>query len=383
MLQELINDPSINRVEIPPGEWRVSPLSITRTGLTLHLQAGASLIAKRGVYAGTDTVIKLPRSATLRPSNITIEGEGPTSVIGFDDDETYQGEHRHAIGVFNSDDVRIANLKIQNTYGDGITVGDDGETDLSLKRCRRVTLEDLQIDRASRNGVAWVSCEDFTARRISVTNVGPIAPGVAPTGPWAGLDIEPDQSEQSLSGVIEDFSVDGCDGSGILLELASAACDQDENLMSVAISDVSISNAGGAGIRIVNAFSYLKGSILVENLETNLTGRAGIAIRDKSADGPTVVIDGCEISLANQGMATFENTAPVVVYKQTADLDYPLWRDDCGNVELRDVAAVANLLPKRADLIGRSDGFVVRDIIVEISGDGTVGLENTSNVTVL
>lgn len=379
-IQNWLDTPSVTLIVVPAGEWRVKPLLIRRSNLTVRLAAGASLFAERRSLGPTENIIKLPRLADGRVANVTIEGDGTTSVIGFDADESYVGEHRHAIGVFNSDHVTIRRLRIQNTYGDGVTVGDDGETRLSLKRCRHVTLEDLEIDRASRCAVSWVSCEDFAARRIVATNIRPIATGVAPTGPWTGLAIEPDQSEQALSGVVEDFTVDGCDGSGINIELANAACDQDANIARVRISRPTVRNAGGAGIRLVNAFEHLRGSFTVEGATVEGTGRAGITVRDKAHSGPNVVFRDCTVAAANGGDSeSVENQAPIVVYKQTANLTFQLWRVQDGAITL-DATVTDNALPDLVWVAGRSDGFEIHNVTGKVIGSGAVHVEHANGI---
>lgn len=378
-IQLFLDIAGVTRVTVPAGEWRTKPLLVRRSGATLHLAAGASLLAERGSLSSTANIIKLPRLADGRVARVTIEGEGPTSVIGFDDDEAYQGEHRHAIGVFNSDDVLIRTLRIQNTYGDGISVGTDDETAPLLRRSRRVVIENVEIDRASRNGVALVAAQDCVVRRVTITNVGPIAAGVAPTGPWAGIDVEPDESSQPMSCVLEDVTVDGCDGSGIKVELANAACDQDGYQMSLVVRRATVRNAGGAGLNVSNGFDYLHGSMTFEDCTVEGSGDAGIVVKDKALSGPSLSFARCSITGANQGAGEHENQAPIVVYKQTEDLEYPRWRVQDGGVTL-DVAVTGNELPDRVWVAGRSDGFEVHNVTGTVTGEGGIHVEHATGV---
>ncbi len=375
-LQAYIDNPLVRSIRLPPRVWEVPPLYIARSNLTITIEAGAVLQARRDSVTGGESLINILGANTTRPSNINIVGVGDVgdtrSKIGFDPFDTYSsGEHRHAIKITNADNIRVSGLVIDRTFGDGIYVGDDGELDPDLRNCTNITLEDLQIYNTSRNAISIVSARHCRVSDILIDGVEPVVPGVASNGPQAGIDIEPNSDENSLTDIqIENITVRNCYrlGAGALnIELAHGRCTQDGGLADITVSNLDVENCPFA-VRIVNAFDVLGGSISVTGL-TAVTDYSPIFIRDKVFEGVSVSISGT-VTGNRVHTTELEGSAPVVIAMQSAS-DFIRFLVQNGNVTL-DVDALDNRAPYLAYIAGRSTTYRISNIFGAVRGRGSV-----------
>jgi len=96
-------------------------------------------------------------------------------------------EARHGIRLQSALDFTITGLTVRDTQGDGIYV--DGLTDIGFSQ--NVTIQDVVIDNAFRNGIGVISVQDLLIdNSVIVNTVG--------TSPRAGIDFEPDISSKRI-----------------------------------------------------------------------------------------------------------------------------------------------------------------------------------------
>jgi len=370
-------------VAVPNGEtWITGPLRVP-SNKTIYIEAGVRIKGKIGAFVTGDDAIFIMRrttSSSPRPSNISIIGTNYLSKarIEFDpnDPNIYNDERRHAFAITNSDNILIDNIQITYTYGDGIFIGDDNQAfePKANRNSTYVTVRNSIIDRASRNGISINAGKHILIQNCAIRNTFSIKPGIASNGPWAGVDIEPDQSEHPLT----DIQINDCDffdnkTHGILMELANAAADQDNYNISISVDRARVDGSGISGHWITNALPHLKGSILVKNGYVKNTNSAGIVVRDKAKVGPAVefrdlTIDN--VNLTNPGQPN--DVAPIVVYKQTVSPPSSLNFTD-GEIYLNHLIVANNA--QRAYVLraaGRS-GYLMNHVW------GSIDLQNSSN----
>ena len=382
-LQALLDSPAVTDVTIPSGVWEVDPLVISRGNLTMRLAAGAWIRAKAGAFVTTDPVLRIRGANGPRPAAVRILGEGATSVLGFPEGEDYGSEHRHGVKITNCDDVILRGFRVQTTYGDGVYIGDEDEVNATLRCCSNVELLDLEIDGASRNGVAVTGVRGLRMRDVAITNVEPQNENVAQGGPGAGIDIEPNHSTQPLTGLdISRVTVAATSGPGINIELANAACSQDGYTADIAIDDVSIADVGDAGVRMVNNFVALVGKLLLTGVTVNGAGVAGLEVRDKALVGMALEVRRTVFRSVNLSAEQGDrNSAPIVFHKQTADLEYFRWRMQDGGAHLEQVEAENNSREALVTMVGRTDGpYYVSSVTGRVRGSGRIRTAVTQDI---
>jgi hypothetical protein len=246
---------------------------------------GVRIKAKTDAYTDEAAIFNILQAAGgPRPHNISIVGESrrDKARLEYDPvDHAYGNDERgHAISITNADDIVVRNVHIRHTYGDGIYIGDDNKSHPKpQRRSTNVQVLDSVIERASRNGIAITAGEHILIQNVVIRETRPIKPSVASNGPWAGIDIEPDQSEHPLT----DIQISQCDllrnlGNGVLIELANAAADQDGYSISITVDRTKIDESGRAGFWIAHASPHLKGGVLFKDLEIDGVNRDGTRI---------------------------------------------------------------------------------------------------------
>ena len=137
------------------------------------------------------------KGASLK--NVTLKGYGATLKMRrdlFNSGKPYKpSEHRHAIVVYASQNVKILGLTINDAGGDGIMVG--GLTHSSYNK--DVLIQDVLITNAYRNAISIISAENLTIDNAILINT-------SGTSPQGGLDFEPDHEQQR----IVNFTVRNC-----------------------------------------------------------------------------------------------------------------------------------------------------------------------------
>jgi hypothetical protein len=251
--------------------WITGPLFVPSNRRVL-IGPGVRIKAKADAYTGDAAIFNiLQQAGGARPSDIAIVGESynDKARLEYDPvDHLYSRDERgHAISITNADNILVRNVHIRYTYGDGIYIGDDNKSHPKPeRRSTHVQVLDSVIERASRNGISITAGEHVLIQNVAVRETRSIKPSVASKGPWAGIDIEPDQSEHPLT----DIQINRCDlignaGHGVLIELANAAADQDGYSISIKVDRARIDRSGRCGFWITNALPHLKGTLLFKD----------------------------------------------------------------------------------------------------------------------
>ena len=123
---------------------------------------------------------------------MTLKGYGATLKMRrdlFTGGKPYKrSEHRHAVILYASRNIKILGLTIQDAGGDGIMIG--GLTHSSFNK--DVLIKDIRVTNAFRNAISVISAQNLTIDNAVLINTN----GTSPQG---GLDFEPDHEKQRLS----------------------------------------------------------------------------------------------------------------------------------------------------------------------------------------
>lgn len=190
------------------GKPWITDTLILRSDLELILADGVVLKALPGSFH--------QRSAFLLKmddlKNIVIRGEGKALIEmnkkDYQNPKLYQwSEWRHAISLRGSHNVKIENLTVRSSGGDGIYVG-QGRTP-----CRNILIDKVICEDHHRQGISIISVEGLTIRNSSFNSTGG-------TPPQAGIDIEPNHFSNSLQKIlVENCEFNNNTSAGFMIHL--------------------------------------------------------------------------------------------------------------------------------------------------------------------
>jgi hypothetical protein len=154
------------------------PISINKNGLfvrsnkTIYFPPNALLKFQGPAKTKLNDVLKIYNAENVTIINPTIEGSKYSKLA-------QEGEWSAGICILNSKNVQIQNLKITNTYGDGLFIGsEDGGF------CENIKIIGGWIDNARRNGLSITSGRNIFVEKLLISNT-------SEHEPEAGVDIEP------------------------------------------------------------------------------------------------------------------------------------------------------------------------------------------------
>ena len=350
-IQGALNDHTIRILRIKKGgplsgqeDWPIRSLKVppNRRNLEIILEPGVRLRAKLGAaIAATDSLLMIAGSGTSRPYNIVVRGASYNNKgrIEYRTEDMYTGEWRHGIQITNADRVTIDQIRVDNTYGDGIYIGDGGSDAIPItaRYASDVIIRNTEIDHASRNGIAVVAGKNILIQNCVIKNISKLNPIDGPNGPWAGIDIEPDDDKHPLTNIrVEDCDFYNTGGYAINVALNNAACNMDGRMMGFVASRPRVLSSRSGGIRITGAPAHLKGTIRFENASISNTAFAALHVVDKAFEGPRVEFFNTLINNSNTSPAATEaeTRAAIVVNKERTD---SILAATAGNVFLHNV----------------------------------------------
>ena len=192
-------------------------------------------------------------------------------------------EHRMVIALRAVRDVRIVNLTLQSSGGDGIYVGGYGTNGY----CENVLIDRVVCDDHHRLGMAVISAANLTVRDSVFKNT-------RGTNPNSGVDMEPNYPGERLSGI----RFENCVFENNTLAGLYISCGLNGEAEPVGITArhcVFRGNANGLNIAFHSKTTPPRGS--VEFLDCEFYGNgAGISLNDPAAEGASVAFIRCTLS---------------------------------------------------------------------------------------
>jgi hypothetical protein len=301
----------------------------------IEFEEGATLRALPGGFRD-----KTSPMFSVGGENITIKGHHAT--LTMNREEYTDGEWRAGVYIYQASNVYIDNLKVVGAGGDGFTIK-------GIKTPENITLVNVVADKCVRNGISIISGRNVTIRGATLTNTDQNGRGAGTHGPWAGLDVEPnnDPGEVLDNISLEDLHTNGNAGAGLQFTL--------HNMPSTTIkvtnfrSEYDGRNGHGVGLYFggilfdsggLNPSQPVKGQILIEGARIVSPNGSGVLWRSWSANQPKTV---------------FRNTIIENPGAQTGNMNR------CGlYYNVRDTSFSAKYQPG-AHLNVEVDGLVVKD----------------------
>ena len=269
-------------VDKQDAPWTVTPLTL-RSDLELVLEEGVEIVAKVGAFLPKGDC--LMRAANVE--NLTIRGEGAGATLRMRKPEYWEApyeksEWRHGISILSSKNVKIENLRIAETGGDGIYLG----VATRGVPCRDVVIRRVDCVANNRQGISVISVDGLLIEDSVLRDT-------FGTAPQSGIDFEPNREDEQISNVVmRRVLSENNAGDGFLFYLGNLDSDGPET--TVEIVDCRAVRNRGCGFYWsakggVNR--ALPGKTLVENCELLGNGRGILAINKTTACGPLVFRD--------------------------------------------------------------------------------------------
>ena len=216
-----------------------------RSQLELLLEDGVVIEAKKNAFKSLGAFL----FTAVNCNNITIRGKGKVILRmrkkDYQNKKLYKhSEWRHLFGFKGCQNIKLQNLTLESSGGDGIYLG----TTKKAPYCKDVLLEDLVIDNHHRQGISIISAENLIIRRCKITNT-------SGTAPAAGIDFEPNsrpKGQRLVNCLVEDCVISGNEGGGIILY--TVYMEGKRPSQSITVRNCLIENNSTAGISINNSF---------------------------------------------------------------------------------------------------------------------------------
>ena len=333
-------------VDKQDAPWTVTPLTL-RSDLELVLEEGVEIVAKAGAFRPKGDC--LTRAANVE--NLTIRGEGTGATLRMRKPEYWEApyeksEWRHGISILSSKNVKIENLRIAETGGDGIYLG----VATRGVPCRDVVIRRVDCVANNRQGISVISVDGLLIEDCVLRDT-------FGTAPQSGIDFEPNRKDEQISNVVmRRVLAENNAGDGFQFYLGNLDSDGPET--TVEIVDCRAVRNRGCGFYWSakgGPNRALPGKTLVENCELLGNGRGILAINKTTACGPLVFRDvrlttpsaDAEAPVADEKAANFviaKTASPGagITLRANADGTEPLGGVAFENVEIVDADALEN-----------------------------------------
>lgn len=172
--------------------------------------------------------------------------------------------------------VTLANLDLEGVPTDAVTV--TGRNN-GLGHAGKVTIRNNLIRGAKRNGISVVGAVDVTIDGNTITGVGLVGMQNPESGPWAGIDVEPDVASYPIERVtISRNTISGNGGSGVLLALVTANG-------RPGIADRIRLSGNAITFNGLKAGSFLRGGVCLQGGQSNGGGTLRLVANEIAGNG--------------------------------------------------------------------------------------------------
>lgn len=243
--------------------WIVRPLFL-ESDQEIVLEEGAVVMARNGGFRGRGDSLFTAREK----ENITLRGRGALVMRKKDyQNPPYEkAEWRNCLTLRGCRNVRVEDLRLASSGGDGIYVGRGADKRIP---CQNVTIRNVTCEDHHRQGISVITAENLLIEGCTLR-------GTKGTPPQAGIDYEPNKADEPLVNcVLRDCLIEDNAGYGILMYLG-ALRDESEPI-SIRVEDCQVRHNGQGAVGILGAGSAkgLRGNITLHG--TTLEGKQDLA----------------------------------------------------------------------------------------------------------
>ena len=281
-------------------------------------EPGAVVKAKRGEFRGKGDC--LFRAAGRK--DLTLRGTGATFRMHKSDyhKPPYElAEWRHALSIRGCENVTIEGLTILESGGDGIYLGAGSNRETN----RNVTIRNVVCDGNNRQGISVITAENLLIEGCVFRNT-------QGTAPQAGIDFEPNHSEERLVNcVLQNCRSENNDGHAYHIYLGHL--NEQSAPVSIRFQDCSSKGCRRystyVGVANRHGKRTVRGTIEYVGCRFEADAIGGVYVRGNEADGCRVRFVRCEVIRRDEKPA---GLAPITI-EAPRRLDL-----DVGNIEIGD-----------------------------------------------
>ncbi|CAG5002039.1 hypothetical protein DYBT9275_02791 [Dyadobacter sp. CECT 9275] len=302
--QKLLDNAAIKDIFFPLPEvsYRINSITI-RSNKTITFQDGA-------VVHGLGLLTTYQRMVNMVDiSNVTIRGY---RVVFKDTKTAYPGinptpnSQRHLFLIQGCSNIVIEGIAANDSGGDGFYIG----ATTTQKFCQNVKLINVSADNNKRQGLSIVSGKSVHVTGSSFTGTKDDTPG-------AGIDVEPNASDEFLQDIrITDCKTGSNEGGGLLIAL---------NALNGSLNpvDIVVTNhhdyASRYGFIASPAIGTAYGTVIIQNSTWETNGLHNALVSNYSASFPRIKFENCQGINANEenSAATTYGTA-MIVFREAA-----------------------------------------------------------------
>ena len=276
--------------------WVVTPITL-RGDLELIFEDGVEVEAKKGGFLGKlDCLFKATDAR-----NLVIRGEG--TVVLRMHKRHYQmaaykkSEWRHGISLLGCENVRVENLTVRETGGDGIYLSRSN----TLNGCRHVVIRNVISDANHRQGLSVIAGSDLLIENCVFKNTE----GAAPE---AGFDIEPNGDGQSAERItVRNCLSENNGGAGFITYFLKLSAEKSPPLDITFENCRVVNNKGAAFVVGAVGDNNPSGTIRFLGCTAENTQGPGIYLYDKSRNRARIRFENCTLKNVAQS-----NRGPIV-----------------------------------------------------------------------
>lgn len=230
--------------------WLVQPL-LLESNQEIVFEDGVVVMAREGAFRGRGDSLLTARDG----ENITLRGPGGSLVMRKQDyrKPPYEkAEWRHCLSLRGCRNIRVQGLRLAASGGDGVYIGRGTGHRI---HGQNITIKDVTCEDHYRQGISVITAENLLIEGCTLR-------GTEGTAPQAGIDFEPNQSDEHLANcVVRNCVIEHNAGYGILLYLGSLRAESDP--ISIAVDQCHVRDNGQGALAILGAkhADGLRGSI--------------------------------------------------------------------------------------------------------------------------
>ena len=332
-------------VDKQPSPWIVGKTLLLVSNQEIVFEEGVELLAKKGCFKGkTDCLLRLRNI-----QNVTLRGEGKGATLkmrkaDYHTAEYEKAEWRHCVSILSSQNLKILNLNMVESGGDGIYLGIATQNSWP----ENIVIKDVVCDGNNRQGISVISGVNVLVENVRMINT-------KGTAPEAGIDFEPNRANEP----IRNFVMRNCEtrnnaGAGYEMYLPNMAT-------AIGPLEITFENCTAVGdkkspfimVAPNGPGKTIDGQISVSNCEFRDAGN-GVVLRGMSSQGFKTLFDGVKIRNCGKG----NQKHPAIMVNLG-----PKDEETAGNIEFRNVMV---------------EDDVARDVFRFIDGGLQGGLEKIS-----
>ncbi|MBR4662603.1 MAG: right-handed parallel beta-helix repeat-containing protein, partial [Lentisphaeria bacterium] len=265
-------------------DWIIRPVFL-RSGVELIFADGVTVRALPGAFKNKRDCL----FALYGVTNVTLRGEGKAVLKmnkkDYQDSSRYaRSEWRHAISLRGAERIKIQNLTLQSSGGDGIYVG----AGKKLPGCRDIELDSVICEDHHRQGMSVISAENLLAKNCKFNTT-------RGTAPQSGIDFEPNNAKEwVVNNVFENCEF--CSNASRGVDIAIFNLKASSKPVSIVMRNCRISGnlTNGIACRASRGKDPVRGTIRFENCKISGNRADAVKISEQMKDGIQITFVNCE-----------------------------------------------------------------------------------------